>query len=61
MGPQIAAAVHFAAAIEDCPMLEYNPNVFEIANRHLSIPLTLEEGHYIVPDRPGLGVTLTNA
>jgi len=33
MGPQIAAAIHFAAAIPNCELLEYNPNVLEMANR----------------------------
>ena len=55
MGPQIAAAIHFAAALPDCPMLEYNPNVFEIANRYLETPLEFRSTNYIVPNRPGLG------
>lgn len=55
MGPQIAAAIHLAAAIPNCDLLEFNPNVFEIANRHLLEPLAIAEGRYRVPQTPGLG------
>ena len=59
MGPQIAAAIHFAAAIPNCELLEYNPNVLEMANRFLSEPLECRGGRYSVPQRPGLGCNLT--
>ncbi|MCU1258443.1 MAG: mandelate racemase/muconate lactonizing enzyme family protein [Bryobacterales bacterium] len=55
MGPQIAAAIHLAASIPNSDLLEYNPNVFEIANRHLLEPLALVDGRYQVPQTPGLG------
>jgi D-galactarolactone cycloisomerase len=60
MGPQIAAAIHFAAAIPNCDLLEYNPNVFEVANRYLAEPLECRAGRYTVPQRPGLGCDLTH-
>jgi len=56
MGPQIAAAIHFAAAVPNCRLLEFNPNVLSTANRYLRAPLRVEEQAYIVPDEPGLGV-----
>jgi D-galactarolactone cycloisomerase len=56
MGPQLAAAIHFAASVPNCPMLEFNPGVVEMANRHLVEPLRMEEAHYRVPEGPGLGV-----
>jgi galactonate dehydratase len=56
MGPQLAAAIHFAAAIANCKLLEYNPDVLATANRYLSMPLQMRESCYITPDRPGLGV-----
>ena len=41
LGPQIAAAMHFAAALPNCPLLEFNPTVLETANRHLRDPLVI--------------------
>jgi galactonate dehydratase len=58
LGPQIAAAIHFGAAIPNCPMLEFNPNVLSVANSKLSDPLVLRDAAYRVPDGPGLGVTM---
>jgi galactonate dehydratase len=59
MGPQIAAAIHFAAAAPACDLCEYNPRVIEVANRFLEEPIGMENGQYVVPQRPGLGVSLT--
>jgi D-galactarolactone cycloisomerase len=58
LGPQIAAAIHFASAIPNCPMLEFNPNVLSVANRFLEEPIRFEEANYFVPESPGLGVKL---
>jgi galactonate dehydratase len=60
MGPQIAAAIHFAAATPDCPLVEFNPNVIETANRYLAEPLRMEGAQYRVPDAAGLGVEIVN-
>jgi D-galactarolactone cycloisomerase len=59
LGPQIAAAIHFAASIPNCPLLEYNPSVLSIANKRLLHPISLDGAAYRVPDSPGLGVTMT--
>jgi galactonate dehydratase len=59
LGPQIAAAIHFAASIPNCPLLEYNPNVLSVANKRLSDLISLDGAAYKVPDGPGLGVTMT--
>lgn len=56
MGPQLAAAIHFAAAVPNCTMLEYNPSVVEMANKYLAEPIRMEGAHYKVPAGPGLGV-----
>jgi D-galactarolactone cycloisomerase len=58
LGPQIAAAIHFAASIPNCPLLEFNPNVLSVANAYLKDPITLSGAAYTVPDAPGLGVTM---
>ena len=58
MGPQIAAAIHFAAALPNCELLECNPNVLSVANRFLAEPLECRGGVYRVPARPGLGANV---
>jgi galactonate dehydratase len=55
MGPQIAAALHLAAATPNCPLVEYNPTVLETANRYLQEPIAMNGSNYILPTRPGLG------
>lgn len=55
LGPQIAAAVHFAAAAPACGMCEYNPRVLEVANRYLEHPIRLEQARYVVSEGEGLG------
>lgn len=57
-GPQVAAALHFAAAVDHCSLAEYNPQVLAVANRFLTEPLRLEGTHYQVPTGPGLGISL---
>lgn len=56
MGPQIAAALHFAAAAENCNLCEFNPNVLDTANAFLAEPLVRDGGVYRTPELPGLGI-----
>ena len=56
MGPQIAAALHFAAAAGNCNLCEFNPNVLDTANAFLAEPLVRQGGHYQIPQTPGLGI-----
>ncbi len=58
LGPQIAAAIHFAAALDNCALCEYNPRVLEVANRFLKSPLRLQGAAYAVPQGPGLGIEM---
>jgi len=58
LGPQIAAAIHFAASIPNCPMLEFNPSVLTVANRFLRAPIRMDGPNYVVPTSPGLGVDM---
>ena len=61
MGPQIAAALHFAAACDNVLLAEYNPAVFSVANRFMTAPLATDGAHYLLPSAPGLGVTMDEA
>lgn len=58
LGPQIAAALQLAAATPECPLVEYNPRVLEVANHFLQEPLSLDGAAYQLPERPGLGIKL---
>ena len=57
MGPQLAAAIHFAAAT-GCQLLEFNPSVVTMANRYLRQAIQVKDGCYLVPEGPGLGIDL---
>ncbi len=52
------AAVHLLAAIPNALMLERIENDWPGRAEVLTHHLTLEDGHLIVPDRPGLGVDI---
>ena len=56
MGPQIAAAIHVAAATRTSSLCEFNPHVLATANAFLAKPLVCAGGRYEVPQRPGLGI-----
>lgn len=56
LGPQIAAAVHFAAAVPECRLCEYNPCVFDFSNAYLETPLGFDQTSYVLPEAAGLGV-----
>jgi len=58
LGPQLAAAIHFAAAVQDCRLCEFNPDIFDIANRFLKSPLQVSDGNYQVPQSAGLGIEI---
>jgi len=59
LGPQIAAAIHFAAALENCSLCEFNPRVLEVANRFLVSPLAMDGAAYVIPQGPGLGIEMS--
>ena len=58
MGPQIAAALHLAAAVPAAGLAEYNPAVLTVANRFLTRPVVIEGAEYQVPSGPGLGIDI---
>lgn len=55
-GPQVAAALQFAAAVPNCNLAEYNPQVLTVANRFLVDPIEVAATDYLVPAAPGLGI-----
>ncbi|MCX6597019.1 MAG: hypothetical protein NTV70_11705 [Acidobacteria bacterium] len=61
LGPQIAAAIHFAAAAENCNLCEFNPRVLETANRFLKQPIVFTGSGYEVPTGAGWGIELDEA
>ncbi len=61
LGPQIAAAIHFAVAAENCNLCEYNPRVLETANRFLKQPIIFTGSGYGVPSGAGWGIELDEA
>ena len=48
------------ARLMDCPLVEFNPNVIETANRYLAEPLRMEAARYLLPEGDGLGVEIVN-
>lgn len=63
----LATACHFIAAMPNTPhtdhppvplMLEYDMSDNELRTRLLKAPLTLEAGHVLLPEGPGLGIEL---
>lgn len=57
-GVYIAASLQVAAAIPNYLTTEYQPQQLRIANRMLLDPLVCREGRYLLPEGPGLGVTI---
>jgi galactonate dehydratase len=58
LGPQIAAAVHTAAAVPNLLLLECNPSVFEQSSRLTRGALEWTVAGVRVPPQPGLGVEI---
>jgi galactonate dehydratase len=58
LGPQIATAIHCAAAWPNLMYVECNPSVFQIANRFQTSSFLLSDGMLSLPIGPGLGVEL---
>jgi galactonate dehydratase len=56
LGPQLAAALHFAASLPSLERLEHNPRVHELASGFLRAPLLADLAGLRPPDTPGLGV-----
>jgi D-galactarolactone cycloisomerase len=57
-GPQIAAALHFSAAVPGVSFLECNPQIYDRANAFLRQPIAFRAGIADVPEGPGLGIEM---
>jgi galactonate dehydratase len=51
-----AAALHLAAAVPNFLILEQMEPQRAMRDRASSMPLVIENGHFVLPDAPGLGV-----
>jgi galactonate dehydratase len=56
-----AASLHAAAALPNCPMHEYQHSVFDRNLRFVKTTMRCEDGHFEVPEGPGLGIEPTDA
>lgn len=56
LGPQLAAALHFAAATTNLAMLELNPLVYELASQVMGTELIRGVTDLQAPAGPGLGI-----
>ena len=61
LGPMVAASIHVAASIPNLYLLEYQPPTVELANTLLSEGIEMEGGTYLIPDGPGLGITVSES
>ena len=61
LGVQIAAALHVAASIPNLMFVEYNPQVYQVAERLLKAALPIGAGTLGVPAGSGLGVEIDEA
>lgn len=58
LGPLLAAGVHLAAALPDCPFFEYQPATVEVVEAMLLESLDGGPDGFALPTAPGLGIRL---
>jgi galactonate dehydratase len=51
-----AASLHAAATLPNVPYHEYQPSIFDKNLRYVTTTMRCDDGHFQVPDGPGLGV-----
>jgi galactonate dehydratase len=61
LGPQLAAALHFAAATPNLARLEYNPLVHEAGAQFTAGQLSGDVSGLVPPSTPGLGIEVDEA
>jgi len=52
-----AASLHATAALPNCPMHEYQHSVFDRNLRFVKTTMRCDNGHFTLPEGPGLGIT----
>ena len=57
VGIFLAASLHAAAALANCPYHEYQHSVFDRNLAHVDTTMRCEAGYYTPPDGPGIGAT----
>ncbi len=60
-GVHLAATLHLMAATPNTRFLEYDIARMSVMDELFVEPLRVQNGHVVVPDRPGLGVELSDA
>jgi galactonate dehydratase len=58
LGVALAAGLHVSAAIPNLLSFEHQPALLDTANSILTEPLVTGDGGFVLPDGPGLGVTV---
>lgn len=58
LGPYVAASVQVGAGIPNLAWIEYQPDMAGAAGEVLERPIEVVDGHFVLPDAPGLGVTV---
>ena len=56
VGIFMAASLHVASTLADCPYHEYQPSVFDRNLAHVATTMACDAGRYTLPAGPGLGV-----
>jgi galactonate dehydratase len=56
VGIFMAASLHAASTLADCPYHEYQPSVFDRNIAHVATTMACDAGRYTLPAGPGLGV-----
>ena len=56
VGIFMAASLHAASTLADCPYHEYQPSVFDRNIAHIATTMACDAGRYTLPAGPGLGV-----
>jgi L-alanine-DL-glutamate epimerase-like enolase superfamily enzyme len=58
LGPYVAASLQVGAAMPNLRWIEYQPDMHEASTALLEAPLRIASGRLVVPDGPGLGITV---
>ena len=56
--PSISASIHMAASIPNLIYQEYQPLMLDVSNKFLKNPIVCENGHFNLPEGPGLGIEM---